>query len=66
LTAEQAGSVIHGIQTQSDRPLVLVAGDLRVLEAALREIPGSPAVLCPGCDREALRKLASKYGALAV
>ena len=51
LTPEQAGHVIRGIQTQSDRPLVLLSDDLNVLEGALREIPGSPAVRCTGCAK---------------
>ena len=66
LAPDKAAQIIRSIQTQSDRPLVLVSGDIIVLEAALREIPGSPAVACTGCNGAALSALASKYGALAI
>jgi 5-methyltetrahydrofolate--homocysteine methyltransferase len=66
LGPDRAAHIIRSIQTQSDRPLVLVCNDLGVLDAALREIPGSPAVACPGCSKKELSDIASKYGALAI
>ena len=66
LGPERAAQVIRNIQTQSDRPLILISDDTGVLEAALREIPGSPAIVCRGCAKEALSEIASKYGALAI
>ncbi|SHI23608.1 Methionine synthase I (cobalamin-dependent), methyltransferase domain [Sporobacter termitidis DSM 10068] len=66
LDAGEAAHVIHSIQTQSDRPLILIADTADVLTAALHEIPGSPAIRCPGAGRQALTEIASKYGAVVI
>ena len=66
MTPDKAAQIVRGIQTQSDRPLVIISSDTAVLDAALREVPGSPAVVCSGCDGETLTALASKYGALVI
>jgi 5-methyltetrahydrofolate--homocysteine methyltransferase len=66
LSQDKAGHIIRAIQTQSDRPLVLVADDAGVLSAALREIPGSAGIRCLKAGRQELQAVAAKYGAVVV
>jgi 5-methyltetrahydrofolate--homocysteine methyltransferase len=64
LTPEDAGTVVRGIQGQSDRPLHLVSGDPAVLDTALRNVAGIAAVSCTGGAD--IDTVAAKYGAVVL
>jgi 5-methyltetrahydrofolate--homocysteine methyltransferase len=63
-SAEQAASIVRGIQGQSDKPLHLFGGNAEALDAALRSVSGIAAVSCPGGAAAAIEAIAAKYGAV--
>lgn len=66
LSPESAGHIIRSVQAQTDMPLYLAAEEAAVLQAALHEIPGSPAIASASLSRETLLSLAARYGAVAL
>ncbi|HHT16671.1 MAG TPA: homocysteine S-methyltransferase family protein [Papillibacter sp.] len=64
LSAQEAESVVTLIQSQNSRPLCFLSGSSAALDAALRVVSGTAAVLRGCCPEETA--LASRYGAVLV
>lgn len=58
--------IVRSIQSQTDKPLYLIANDLQMIAEALHDVTGTPAISSPEGDRNALSTIASKFGAVVI
>ncbi len=65
-TPQDAVSIVNEIQSCTDRQIHIVSDDIDALSAVMRVFPGVPAVTGIGCDPDAMRAAADRYGAVIV